>query len=81
MGSDRGDEGVIRRALADAGYVADSAPLLPGFRSWRWLAHLPEGRIAFFADSPEAVARLGREREASRTIFQAALVLIRLRSA
>ena len=62
MGSDRAHEGVIRRALAEAGYVADGAPLRLGFRCWRWLALLPEGRIALLADGPEAVARLGRER-------------------
>lgn len=62
MGSDRADEGAVRRALAEAGYVAGSAPLRPGFRRWRWLARLPEDRIAFFADGPEAAERLGRER-------------------
>ena len=62
MGGDRADEGAVRRALAEAGYVADGAPLRPGFRSWRWLALLPGGRIAHLADGPEAVARLGRER-------------------
>jgi aminoglycoside phosphotransferase (APT) family kinase protein len=62
MGGDRADEGAVRRALAETGYAADGAPLRPGFRGWRWLALLPGGRVAFFADDPEAVARLGRER-------------------
>lgn len=62
MGSDRVDEGAVRRALAEAGHVAASLPLWPGFRNWRWLTLLPGGRLAFFADDPEAVARLARER-------------------
>ena len=62
MGGDRVDEGVMRDALAAAGYVADSAPLRPEFRRWRWVAPLRGDRIAFFADAPEAVERLGRER-------------------
>ncbi len=62
MGGDRADEGVIRRALAEAGYVMGSVPLRPGFRCWRWLALVPGGRIAFFAEDAAAVARLGRER-------------------
>ena len=62
MGSDQADEGVIRRALAKAGYAADGAPLRPEFRSWRWVAVLSGRRIAFFADDPQAAERLGRER-------------------
>ena len=62
-GGDRADEGVIRRALAEAGYAADGgAPLRPGFRSWRWLALLPGGRLALYAGDPEAAERLARER-------------------
>ena len=61
-GNWRANEAAVRRALARAGYLADRPPPRPEFRRWRWLARLPEGRIAFFADDPEAVERLGRER-------------------
>jgi aminoglycoside phosphotransferase (APT) family kinase protein len=50
------------RALTGAGYVVDGTPPRPEFRYWRWLAPLPKGRMAFFADHPEAVERLSRER-------------------
>lgn len=63
MSSEQADEGALRRALAQAGYAMNDAPQhRPEFRRWRWLAPLPGGRIAFFADNPEAVERLGRER-------------------
>jgi aminoglycoside phosphotransferase (APT) family kinase protein len=62
MSGERDGEGAIRHALAQAGYLAPGAPPRPEFRKWRWLTPLPEGRIAFFAEDPGAVARLGRER-------------------
>ena len=62
MGGDRTEEGVLRDALAEAGYVADGTPLRLEFRRWRWIAPLPGNRIAFFADDREAMERLGRER-------------------
>lgn len=62
MGGDRRDEGVIRDALAESGYVAAGTPLRPEFRRWRWAAPLPADRIAFFADAPDSVERLRRER-------------------
>jgi aminoglycoside phosphotransferase (APT) family kinase protein len=62
MSSNWADEGAIRRALAQARYVVDGTLSQPEFRRWRWIALLPNGRIAFFADDPEAVKRLGRER-------------------
>ena len=43
MGSDQADDGVIRRALAEAGYAADGAQLRAGFRCWRWVAVLSVG--------------------------------------
>jgi aminoglycoside phosphotransferase (APT) family kinase protein len=58
----RADEGAVCRALARAGYAVDGTAPRPEFRQWRWLAPLPEGRIAFFADDPEAAERLSRER-------------------
>jgi aminoglycoside phosphotransferase (APT) family kinase protein len=62
MSSNRADEGAICLALTQAGYVVDDTLPRPEFRRWRWVSLLPNGRIAFFADDPEAVKRLGRER-------------------
>jgi aminoglycoside phosphotransferase len=30
-------------------------------RAWRWLAHLPDGRLLFITDNPAGAAQLGRE--------------------
>ena len=65
MGSDQADEGVIQRALAEAGYAADGAPLRPEFRRWRWVAALPGHRIAFYADDPRPRSEWGRSGRSS----------------
>ena len=40
------------------------------FRSWRWVAHLPDDRIAYAAVSEEGVARLSRARTILDTLTE-----------
>ncbi len=48
------------RAKFGKSYTPDKIQL--EYRGWRWLAFLPDGQIAFFADTPLAVAKLAGEK-------------------